>query len=131
MVDQNVRALQVGPATPVTVNNTNVAITDTIIISLNTVGGTVGTQRSVKTITAATGFTVACTASDTSTINYAIIKNAAWLMQRDLYPAANDNSPAFMGKVPRCSCCGPTESRTGGRPRGISGRRVSASGIAP
>lgn len=64
-------------ATPVTVNNTSVAITDTIIISLNTVGGTVGAVPSVKTITAATGFTVAGTAADTSTYNYAIIKNAA------------------------------------------------------
>lgn len=64
-------------ATPVTVNNTNVAISDAIIISLNTVGGTVGAVPAIKTITAATGFTVAGTASDTSTYNYAIIKNAA------------------------------------------------------
>lgn len=63
--------------TPVTVSNTNVAITDSIIISLNTVGGTVGVQPHVATITASTGFTVVCTASDTSTYNYAIIKNAA------------------------------------------------------
>lgn len=64
-------------STPVTVTNSFVAITDTIIISLNAVGGTVGAQPSIKTITASTGFTVACTASDTSTMNYAIIKNAA------------------------------------------------------
>lgn len=64
-------------ATPVTVSNTNVAITDAIIVSLNTVGGTVGAVPAVKTITAATGFTIAGTASDTSTYNYAIIKNAA------------------------------------------------------
>lgn len=63
--------------TPVTVANTNVAITDAIIISLNTVGGTVGAVPAVKTITGGTGFTVAGTASDTSTYNYAIIKNAA------------------------------------------------------
>ncbi len=63
--------------TPVTVSNTSVAITDTIIISLNTVGGTVGVQPHVATITAATGFTVICTALDTSTYNYAIISNAA------------------------------------------------------
>lgn len=63
--------------TPVTVSNTSVAITDAIIISLNTVGGTVGVQPHVATITAATGFTVVCTASDTSTYNYAIISNAA------------------------------------------------------
>lgn len=63
--------------TPVTVNNTSIAITDTIVISLNTVGGTVGAVPAVKTITASTGFTVAGTASDTSTYNYAIISNAA------------------------------------------------------
>lgn len=64
--------------TPVTVSNTNVAITDCIIISLNTVGGTVGASApDVKTITAGTGFTVAGVSLDTSTYNYAIIKNAA------------------------------------------------------
>lgn len=65
-------------ATPVTVNNTSIAITDTIVISLNTVGGAgpVG-QPWVTTITAATSFTVTAIATDTSTYNYAIIKNAA------------------------------------------------------
>jgi len=63
--------------TPVTVSNTSVAISDAIIISLNTVGGTVGATPAIKTITASTGFTVAGTASDTSVYNYAIIKNAA------------------------------------------------------
>lgn len=61
-------------STPVTVANTSIAITDTIVISLNTVGGTVGAVPAIKTITADTGFTVAGTASDTSTYNYAIIK---------------------------------------------------------
>lgn len=64
-------------ATPVVVSNTNVAITDTIIISLNTIGGTVGVQPHVSAITGATSFAVTCTAVDTSTYNYAIIKNAA------------------------------------------------------
>lgn len=64
-------------STPVTVSNSSIAISDAIIISLNTVGGVVGVPPSVATITAATGFTVAGTAADTSTYNYAIIKNAA------------------------------------------------------
>ena len=64
-------------ATPVTVSNTSIAITDTICVSLNTVGGTVGLQPVVATITAATGFTVVCTAGDTSTYNYVIISNAS------------------------------------------------------
>lgn len=63
--------------TPVTVNNTSIAVTDTIIISLNTVGGSVGAVPAIQTITASTGFTVAGTAADTSTYNYAIISNAA------------------------------------------------------
>ncbi len=64
-------------ATPVTVSSTAIAITDAIIISLNTIGGTVGVQPHVATITAATSFTIVATASDTSTYNWAIIKNAA------------------------------------------------------
>lgn len=64
-------------ATPVSVSNTSIAITDAIIISLNTVGGTVGVQPHVATITAGVGFDVVCTASDTSTYNYTIISNAA------------------------------------------------------
>lgn len=63
--------------TPVTVSSSAIATTDAIIISLNTVGGTVGVQPHVATITAATSFTVVCTASDTSTYNWAIVKNAA------------------------------------------------------
>jgi len=63
--------------TPVVVANTSVAITDTIVFSLNTVGGTVGAAPTVKTITAGVGFTVAGAASDTSTYNYTIIKNHA------------------------------------------------------
>lgn len=61
----------------ITVANTNVAITDAIVISLNTVGGTVSTTPSVKTITAGTGFSALCATSDTSTYNYALIKNAS------------------------------------------------------
>lgn len=63
-------------ATPVTVTNTNVAISDVIPISLKTVGGTVGAIPAIQTITAATGFTVAGTASDTSVYNYCLIKTA-------------------------------------------------------
>lgn len=64
-------------STPVTVSNTSIAISDAIIISLNTVGGVVGVPPSIATITAGSGFTVAGTAADTSTYNYAIIKNSA------------------------------------------------------
>ncbi len=64
--------------TPVVVGNSSVAITDAIIISLNTPGGTVGVSvPALVTITAGVGFTVAALLLDTSTYNYAIIKNAA------------------------------------------------------
>ena len=63
--------------TPVTVGNTSFAITDAVIISLNTVGGTVGALPHLATATGGTGFTTVGTALDTSTYNYALIKNAA------------------------------------------------------
>jgi hypothetical protein len=60
-------------ATPVSVADTNVTASSVIVITLKTVGGTVGVQPHVATITAATGFTVVGTASDTSTMSYLII----------------------------------------------------------
>ena len=58
-----------------TVTTTQAAVTATsmILISLNTVGGTVGAIPVVTTITAGTGFTTVGTASDTSTYNYLVI----------------------------------------------------------
>ena len=58
----------------VTVANTNVTANSHIIVTLKTVGGTVGAVSSVKTITAGTGFTISGTASDTSVYNYVIIE---------------------------------------------------------
>ena len=60
-------------ASSVTVANTAVTANSIIIFTLKTVGGTVGAYPSIKTITVGTGFTVACTASDTSVYNYRII----------------------------------------------------------
>lgn len=60
-------------ATPVTVADTNVTANSSIVVTLKTVGGTVGAIPAVKTITAGTGFTIAGTASDTSVYNYLII----------------------------------------------------------
>ena len=60
--------------------SSDVAIADTdvnagsnIIITMNTPDGTVGAIPIVKTITPGTGFTIAGTASDTSTYNYLIL----------------------------------------------------------
>lgn len=60
-------------ASSVTVTNANVTANSNIIFTLKTVGGTVGAYPAIKTITPGTGFTVACTASDTSIYNYRII----------------------------------------------------------
>jgi hypothetical protein len=61
----------VNGVTPVTVVDAGVTAQSIILFTLKTVGGTVGAIPSVKTITLGTGFTVAGTASDTSTYNYA------------------------------------------------------------
>jgi hypothetical protein len=57
----------------VTVAAPNVTATSQILISLKTVGGTVGALPVVQTITAGTGFTILGTASDTSIYNYLIL----------------------------------------------------------
>lgn len=59
--------------TPVAVTNANVTANSVIVVTLKTVGGTVGAVPSVKTITPGSGFTISGTASDTSVYNYAII----------------------------------------------------------
>lgn len=59
--------------TAVTVANTVVTANSAIIVTLKTVGGTVGAIPAIKTITPGTGFTIAGTASDTSVYNYTII----------------------------------------------------------
>ena len=61
--------------TPVTLSSASLAITDVIVLSLNTVGGTVGVQPHVATVTAGQA-TVIATASDTSIMNWALIKTA-------------------------------------------------------
>ncbi len=63
--------------TPVSVANSSITANSVIIFTLKTVGGAVGAYPAIQTITASTGFTVAATASDTSTYNYAIIESAA------------------------------------------------------
>jgi hypothetical protein len=57
----------------VTVTDAAVTANSAIVVTLKTVGGTVGAVPSVKTITPGTGFTISGTASDTSVYNYAII----------------------------------------------------------
>lgn len=59
--------------TPVTVANAVVTANSVVVCCLKTVGGTVGAVPAVKTITPGVGFTIAGTASDTSTYNFIII----------------------------------------------------------
>jgi hypothetical protein len=61
-------------ATPVSVVDPGFTIGDAVIVSLNTVGGTVGALPTVATVTAGTGFTIKGTASDTSIYNLVIIR---------------------------------------------------------
>lgn len=60
-------------ATPVTVADVRVQAKSIIVVGLKTVGGTVGALPVVQTKTAATGFTVAGTASDTSVYSWMFI----------------------------------------------------------
>jgi len=59
-------------ATPVTVADARITANSNVLITLKTVGGTVGAIPAIQTITAGTGFTVAGTALDTSTYVYEI-----------------------------------------------------------
>ena len=60
-------------ASVVTVVDAAITANSQILISLKTVGGTVGAIPVVKTKTAGTGFTVTGTASDTSVYAYTVI----------------------------------------------------------
>lgn len=62
--------------TPVSVATTSFVAGSAVIISLKTVGGTVGPIPHLATATAGTGFTVVGTAADTSVYNWAIIDQA-------------------------------------------------------
>ena len=57
----------------ITISNTNMTATSNVIISMNAQGGTITTPPAFKTVTASTGFTVLCGATDTSTYNYVIL----------------------------------------------------------
>ena len=59
--------------TPVQVDDVTVSADSTIVITLKTVGGTVGAVPAIQTITVGEGFTVAGTAGDTSVYNYLVL----------------------------------------------------------
>ena len=55
----------------ITVSDTGVTANSIIVFTLKTVGGNVGAQPAISTITPGTGFTVVATTSDTSVYNWA------------------------------------------------------------
>lgn len=57
----------------VTIANTAITANSNIVITLKTVGGTVGAIPHLATVTVGTGFTIVGTASDTSVYNYLIV----------------------------------------------------------
>lgn len=59
--------------TPVVVVDKRVTPNSFVLVTLKTVGGTVGAIPAVKTITDGTGFTIAGTASDTSVYNFVVL----------------------------------------------------------
>lgn len=56
----------------ITISNANYAAGSDVTITMNTAGGTITTPPAFKTVTAGTGFTVLCGATDTSTYRYTI-----------------------------------------------------------
>lgn len=60
-------------ATPVVVANAALTANSQVLITLKTIGGTVGAVPAVTVVTPGTGFSVTGTASDTSTYNYTIV----------------------------------------------------------
>lgn len=74
----NVAAARVGTfvctnAGTISISNASVVATSAIVISMNAQGGTITTPPAMKTITAGTGFSVLCGATDTSTYNYDVL----------------------------------------------------------
>lgn len=72
-VERMVRTFTCNGTSAVTVAAPEVTPTSVIVVTLKTVGGTVGAIPAVKTITPGTGFTIAGTASDTSVYNVVVL----------------------------------------------------------
>lgn len=60
-------------ASNVTVAAPEVTANSVVVITLKTVGGTVGAVPAIQTITPGTGFDVAATAADTSIYNFVVL----------------------------------------------------------
>lgn len=72
-VERMVRTFTCNGTSNVTVAAPEITPTSVVIITLKTVGGTVGAIPRLTTVTPGTGFTVAGTASDTSVYNVVVL----------------------------------------------------------
>lgn len=72
-VGRLVKTVTLNEDTPVVVSDTGVTDSSVILFTLKTVGGTVGINPTIQTITPGVGFTVAGIPGDTSVYNYAIL----------------------------------------------------------
>ena len=72
-VERLVNTFTANGSTDVTVVAPEITDDSVIVITLKTVGGTVGAVPAIQTITPGTGFTVAGTAGDTSIYNYSVL----------------------------------------------------------
>lgn len=72
-IERMTRTFTCNGTSAVTVVAPEVTASSQVLVTLKTVGGTVGAVPAVKTITPGTGFTIAGTASDTSVYNVVVI----------------------------------------------------------
>ncbi len=73
MIGRRVKTFTANGSSNVTVVAPEVTASSVVMITLKTVGGTIGNVPKIKTITAGTGFEVAATAGDTSIYNYVVL----------------------------------------------------------
>lgn len=72
-VERLVKTFTATGASDVTVVAPEITADSVVVITLKTVGGTVGETPTILTVTPGTGFTVDATAGDTSIYNYAVL----------------------------------------------------------
>lgn len=72
-VERLVDTFTANGASNVTVVAPEVTANSVVVITLKTIGGTVGAVPAIQTITPGTGFDVAATAADTSIYNFVVL----------------------------------------------------------
>lgn len=72
-VNRLARTFTANGSSDVTVSAREVTSDSVVLITIKTVGGTVGAVPAIQTITPGAGFTVAATAGDTSVYNFVVL----------------------------------------------------------